>query len=295
MEVLPYLAEVEGPQRIWYAADEWVWHHLSLVNALRPNSWRHVREAFILGLYEHSFSSVVDRAWVVSKTDQRAMQMVTRIPAIDVVPNGVNANHFLPSGVCPESFSCTFWGCLDFPPNIQAVDWFCKKVWPLVIREQPEARFHIYGFNPTRDIEAISGRNGVTLTPNLPDIRPAVGRHQLVVLPFQSGGGVKNKLLEAASMSKPIVCSRRACNGLNAAASMPFRIVANDPNAWAREILSLWSDETARLELGKAGREWVIANHSWNAAAHSAVSALFQHNEVSQFQKQPMLASSGHH
>ena len=39
LNVLPYLAGVQGPLRVWYAADEWAWHHLSQVRVLRPSTW----------------------------------------------------------------------------------------------------------------------------------------------------------------------------------------------------------------------------------------------------------------
>ena len=39
---------------------------------------------------------------------------------------------------------------------------------------------------------------------NLPDLRAEVQRREIVVLPFVSGGGIKNKLLEAAAMGMPM-------------------------------------------------------------------------------------------
>ena len=44
-------------------------------------------------------------------------------------------------------------------------------------------------------------RDGIDLVPDLPDLRDEIARHAAVVLPFVSGGGIKNKLLEAASMA----------------------------------------------------------------------------------------------
>ena len=34
LNVLPYLGGVNGRLRVWYAADEWAWHHLSQVQLL---------------------------------------------------------------------------------------------------------------------------------------------------------------------------------------------------------------------------------------------------------------------
>ncbi len=274
MEVLPYLAGVKRQQRIWYAADEWVWHHLSLIKALQPGSWRHVKQAVVMGLYEFAFSNLIDRAWVVSGTDARALKMVTRIGGIDVVPNGVDSCHYAGSDVGCEGHSCTFWGCLSFAPNVQALQWFCERVWPRVKRRVPEARFSIFGFDPPEDVLKLALIEGVTVTANVPDIRKCVDSQQVVVLPFLSGGGVKNKLLEAASMAKPILCSPRACNGLNGDVQLPFAIERLNARRWQDELIRLWNDANLRRECGEAARRWVMNHHSWEISAETAVAAM---------------------
>src|SRR5262249_12513757 len=153
--------------------------------------------------------------------DRRAMRWVAGVRRLDVVPNGVDADHFCPLEVAAEPASCTFWGRLDFGPNVQALEWFCRKVWPEIRRRRPDARFVVYGFQPTAPVLALTGRDGIELIPDLPDLRGEVARHAVVVLPFVSGGGIKNKLLEAASMGKAILCSPRACTGLSGDA-LPF-------------------------------------------------------------------------
>ena len=76
LNVLPYLAGVSGPLRVWYAADEWAWHHLSQVRLLRPSTWGNVKEAAVKGLYERAYAPLLDRVWVVSEADRRAMRWV---------------------------------------------------------------------------------------------------------------------------------------------------------------------------------------------------------------------------
>ena len=57
----------------------------------------------------------------------------------------------------------------------------------------------IIGFNAGEEAHRLARVPGVVLTPDLTDFRATVGEHAVVVMPFNSGGGVKNKLLEAAS------------------------------------------------------------------------------------------------
>lgn len=274
LEVLPYLCEIRRQTRVWYAADEWVWHHLSLIHPFRTKTWSNLREALVLGLYEHSFASTLDRIWVVSETDKRAMNLVTRTPAVDLIPNGVSTTMFSPTDDHVEPNTCTFWGNLAFAPNEQALNWFCHEVWPLILRDMPNARFNIYGFNPSPVVLELAQVSGVSITPNVPSIRDAVSRQSVVVLPFVSGGGIKNKLLEAASLAMPTVCSPRASNGLNTAEDVPFVVVPLNPRKWAVAIQSLWNDADTRQDLGTTARQWVINCHSWEAAAASAIALI---------------------
>ena len=83
------------------------------------------------------------------------MRLVTGIRALDVLPNGTDTDHYHPFEVPQVPQSAVFWGRLDFGPNIQALEWFCHRVWPLVRSRIPDGRFTIIGFNPSR--EATSG------------------------------------------------------------------------------------------------------------------------------------------
>lgn len=273
LEALPYLAEVRGPRRIWYAADEWVWHHLSLVRLRERRSWRHVRYAAIKGLYERSYAPLIDRAWVVSESERRAMQWLAGVPRVDVLPNGVDAEEYCPIASPHIPRSAVFWGRLDFLPNIQALEWFCRNIWPAVRRRVPNARFTIIGFNPTEAVECLAGRDGISLRPNVVDLRREVSQHAVVVLPFVSGGGIKNKLLEAASLGKAIVCTPRACGGLQALADAPL-IRPRSREEWATELLRLWTDPALCERAGAAGRAWVMNHHTWLGAARGAVATL---------------------
>src|SRR5262249_47658299 len=157
------------------------------------------------------------------------------------IPNGVDGEHYRPVEAPPLERSCTFWGRLDFGPNIQALEWFCGRVWPLVRGRVPDARFTVYGFNPGPAVRAPARRAGVELVPDLAGRRGEAARHQAVVLPFVSGGGIKNKLLEAASMGKALVCTPHACGGLRLAHDPPL-LLARTPAQWVTHLRSVWQN-----------------------------------------------------
>ncbi len=269
----PYLGAVRGPLRIWYAGDEWVWHHLSLFHFSDPSTWVNLRNAAIKGLYERTFAPFMDRVCVCSEADARAMRRVVGARKMVVFPNGVDSDFFHPYPVNETERSCVFWGRLDFGPNVQAIQWFCKQVWPALRRRIPDATFTIFGFNPTEPVLTLSGRDGISVIPDLPDIRADIARHAVVVMPFVSGGGIKNKLLEALSLAKAVVGSPTVMNGLKDKNHAPM-VCAKTGSEWVEAIINLWKDDAKRRQLGEEARGWVIQNHSWTIAAKQALAGL---------------------
>ncbi|HKV98485.1 MAG TPA: glycosyltransferase family 4 protein [Vicinamibacterales bacterium] len=271
LDALPYFPAISGPTRIWYAADEWVLHHLSQVQWSFRTMREHVSAAATKGLYERAHRNVIDRAWVVTESDRRAMRLVAGINDVDVLPNGVDAEYFRPGDEAVEDRTAVFWGRLDFGPNIQALAWFCGSVWPRVRRAVPDARFTIMGFQPTDEVRKIAQAPGVSLLANVRDLRANARRHAVAALPFVSGAGIKNKLLEAAALGLPILCTPMTSRGLRGS---PPLVTASSPDDFAAALASLWSDPARRRQLSTACREWVVQHHTWTAAAREALGAL---------------------
>jgi polysaccharide biosynthesis protein PslH len=272
LNVLPYLGAVEGAVRVWYAGDEWFWHHASQARIFRPSTWKELKQAALKGMYERSYAALMDRVWMVSEADRKALKWVAGHGGCDVLPNGIDADYFAPGEEPQKPASCVFWGRLDFGPNQQALAWFCDKVWPRVRAEKPDATFSIYGFQPTEFVRALAAAHpGVTLTPDQPDIRAEVRKHEVVVLPFVSGGGIKNKLLEAAALGKAIVCTPRTVSGLSAGDAV---LRCERPAAFADRILELFAEPERRQTLGQLARDWVVNAHTWEAAAARALQGL---------------------
>ena len=273
LDILPYLAGLTRAKRVWYAADEWVLHHLTQFSPLRRSTWGQMRDAAIKGVYERAFAGRVDRVWVVSKRDALATRLVMHRPAVDIIVNGVDADHFAPQPQTEFPLSCVFWGRLDFGPNIDAIRWFAKHVWPGVKARHPSARFGLFGFQPEKEIKELAATDGFELRSDLPDIRSEISKYQVVVLPFVSGAGIKNKLLEAAALARPILASRVAMNGVDRYGSEPCRI-ARSPKDWVAQLSELWTQPEIRSESGTVARDWVVRHYTWDAAAQVAVKNL---------------------
>ena len=270
LDALPYLVGPHDALRVWYAADEWVLHHLSQVRILDRSTWFNVHDAAVKGVYQQAFARSVDRVWVVTDRDRWAARWIAGIRGVDVVPNGVDTDYFSPRAVEERPNTAVFWGRLDFGPNIQGLEWFVRTVWPAVHRARPDALFRIIGFKPGEAVRRLAAQPGVTLEADVVDLRDAVCSHAVAVVPMVSGLGIKNKLLEAAALGRPVLCTSKATLGLNLPPNAPM-IVANDPSEWAATLPALWDSSARRRVLGDAVRRWVIERHSWASAADRAL------------------------
>lgn len=269
-DILPFLVSSRA-RKVWYAGDEWVTHYWSLVKIPRPGTWHNLRTAVIWGAYQRAFVPMLERIWVVAPAEARAMRRWAGATNVDVLSNGVDADYFAPQPVAEQHRTAVFWGRLDFIPNLQALQWFCETVWPELRARFPDATFRIIGFHAGSEAQRLATVPGVSLSPDLPDLRSAVCSHGVVVMPFQSGGGIKNKMLEAAGMARPIVCTPRACQGLRTA---PPVMMADRSNEWIEAITHLWTNASARERLGADARAWAIREHSWQRTAADAVNSL---------------------
>ncbi len=270
-DILPYLVGSGAHRPVWYVADEWVSHYGSLARLTQPKTWGHLGTAAIWGLYQRAFVQSLDRIWVVTDRDALAMQRWAGAPRVDALPNGVDAEYYVPQPVVERPRTAVFWGRLDFSPNLQALEWFCTAIWPALRARHADAEFRIIGFCAGNQARTLARLPGVVLSPDLPDLRAAVCEHAVVVMPFQSGGGIKNKLLEGASLGRAIVCTPFACRGLR---GTPAVVVASRAQEWTDAISHLWANADARQQLGAEARAWVLREHSWKRTAEDAAASL---------------------
>ncbi|MCC6680019.1 MAG: glycosyltransferase [Phycisphaeraceae bacterium] len=254
---------------IWYAADELVSFQLS---CLRCESWRALGKrlygAVLYAALENAFVRGLDAAIGVSPRDAKLLKRIAGPRRVAMIRNGVDLQTFAPAADRhPAEQSVIFWGRMDFEPNIDAMMWFTSHVWPLLRGTCPRATLRIVGKNPTPQVQNLEGYEGVRVTGTVEDVREEAKRAMVVVLPMRCGGGIKNKLLEAAAMGLPIVASPHAVSGLSIEKSQQAMLIPRGADAWTDAILRLWHDPSLRQMLGRNARTWVEREHDWSNAA----------------------------
>ncbi len=196
--------------------------------------------------------------------------------AIAVVPNGVDVEMFRSDGYTQEkSHQIIFTGTMDYYPNNEAVLFFAQCCWPLIRAQVPDATWLIVGKKPSAEVQRLAELPGVTVTGQVPDVRPYLASSAVAIAPLRIGSGTRLKILEALAMQKAVVSTSIGCEGL---ALIPGKhlLVEDQPEMLARAVVTLLQDVEKRQALGEAGRLLVEAQYSWEWCGTQLLAALEQ-------------------
>ena len=255
---------------VWYAADEPLYFQLSCLKREGPGSLG--KRAYLMAVYaaiHAAFARGLHGAIGVSPTDTNLLKRFTGVRQAVNIPNGVDTDYFKPTNTRPEKCSLIFWGRLDFEPNADAITWFVRHVWPRLRDRQPQARLKIVGKNACEKVRQLDEYPGINMVGEVEDIREHAQTASAVVLPMRCGGGIKNKLLEAAAMGMPILASPKAVAGLRFEPNTMPIAVCKHPDQWVHQIERIWFDGLLNRNLRNDALDWVTRHHTWPAAAQS--------------------------
>ncbi|MGH9477022.1 MAG: glycosyltransferase family 4 protein [Terriglobales bacterium] len=169
-----------------------------------------------------------------------------------------------------------FQGALDWLPNRDAVDYFLREIWPLVLRGHPQARLQVVGRHPPPAFLARHrAQPRVQFAADVADIRPYLERAAVAIAPLRMGSGTRLKILEAAAMGKAIVATPLGAEGLNFIPGMEILLGSSAAGFAVQLVRLLRSPDLARA-LGERARRRVEASYSPAALRHSLREALRQ-------------------
>jgi GT2 family glycosyltransferase len=162
-----------------------------------------------------------------------------------------------------------FVGGFGHPPNVDAMMWFTREIWPAILRLHPVLRLTIVGSNPTPEITALASP-AIDVLGYVPDKRldELYASHRLVIVPLRFGGGIKGKIVEALWHGLPLLTTPVGAEGIPAADTC-MRI--SSPERFGEALLELLDNPEALTHLAQAGNE-VLAKHYSTAALYRVFS-----------------------
>jgi glycosyltransferase involved in cell wall biosynthesis len=206
-----------------------------------------------------------DGVIVTSAAEAQTLEQIvgaTRLPHVQVVGNGTDIGPFDDLAPDPAGRRVLFTGTLAYPPNTVGAAWLAQRVWPLVLRQVPDAELLIVGACPPRSVRALAALPGVDLHADVPDMRPWFEAASVGVLPMLEGGGTRLKLLDAFAARRAVVATTNGATGIDCENGREL-LVADSPEDFAHAIVRLLADEKLRALLANRGNQLARTKYDW--------------------------------
>jgi len=211
--------------------------------------------------YEQEMVRRFHHVIAVSEHDQKLMSAWVDPARLSVVPTGVDTEQFRPGAQAAQKESLVlFVGAMDWEPNVDAVEYFCREIWPGVLARIPNAQFRIVGRNPGSRVQRLAC-SSVEVTGRVPSVVDHLREAAVVVVPLRVGGGTRIKIYEAMAVGKAVVSTSVGAEGLDVHHGKDI-LLSDTPADFAESVGTLLQDAEKRNRIARAASE-LAANYGW--------------------------------
>jgi O-antigen biosynthesis protein len=167
-----------------------------------------------------------------------------------------------------------FMGAFQHLPNLDAVEFFCGQVLPLLRADLPGMTLKIIGADPPAAVRALAAAD-VEITGHIADLASVYNTCRLSIAPLRFGAGVKGKVLLSLGYGVPVVGTHIAAEGSYMVDGENMRI-ADTPVGLANAIMEVYTQESVWNRLSENGLTTVQQHFSFDAARRQLHALLYQ-------------------
>jgi len=218
----------------------------------------------------HEASRDLEREWLprytwvlaVSEADAGTVRRIAPSARALVYPNAIPA---FPRPPRAEEDVIVFTGNMEYHPNVGAVRFFRREVWPLLRERWPALVWRLVGKNPAAVAKYTAGDSRIETLGAVEDAVRELARAKLAVVPLLAGSGARFKILEAWAAATAVVSTTLGAEGLDARDGEHL-LLADSAAAFAEAVSRLLARPEERRRLGMAGRLLLEKQYTWDAA-----------------------------
>jgi len=215
--------------------------------------------------YESDIVAAFDRCFMITKQDKERIEKMNHRVKASVIPAGVDTSYFHPLDVPVEPYSIVSVAAMDWSPNVEGILWFIAKIWPTIKRKVSRAKLYVVGKNPPTEVKKLAAED-IVVTGFVDDEREYMAKAAVFVVPLNTGGGMRIKILNALAMSKAVVSTSVGCEGIDVENGRNI-CIADTEKEFAQQIIELLKDKGKREKLGGEGLKLVREKYRWEHIA----------------------------
>ena len=202
------------------------------------------------------------RLLAASDEDAARVRAIAPGAAVEVYRNA------LPAMAAPtrsEEEVVAFSGNLEYHPNVAAVAFFAREIWPGLRERHAGLVWRLVGRNEDAARRSLAGDARIECTGPVEDAVAELARAKVAVVPLLAGSGTRLKILEAWAAATPVVSTRLGAEGLGARDGEDI-LLADGAAEFGAAVERLLGDAALRTRIGRAGRMTYELRFTWEAA-----------------------------
>lgn len=221
-------------------------------------------EGIKLENYERATCKNFDLNVTCSEIDTARLLKIAGKLNVESVPNGVDLDYFIPvKGIDIKPKSLVFAGGLTWYPNLDAMTFFLKNVWPSLSQQISGISMTVIGRSPPQWMINLQEQySNLHITGFVDDVRPYLTEAEIYVCPIKDGGGTKLKILDALAMGKPLIADPIACEGINVENEKNV-LFASTADEYIRSIKTLLLDNESKTQMSLQSKKLIIEQYSF--------------------------------
>jgi glycosyltransferase involved in cell wall biosynthesis len=229
---------------------------------------------------ESSLSELIDYAFTCSNNDLEQLRVMNKGKLHGtVIPNGVGVPPNLPVKTS-ETDKLFFCGSLDYAPNKEGLLWFCKEVFPLILKQKPSVQLMVIGKgDPGEELLKLLKHDAIIFYGKVDKLEGYYRKAAMAVVPLLTGSGTRLKVLEAMGMGVPVISTSIGAEGIEHTAGKNI-LLADDPAGFAKAVIQLVEDNKLAEQLATAAYMLVKNKYDWNIIGNKMSEFLKKESEM---------------
>lgn len=201
-----------------------------------------------------------DLTLLISSFEERLLRDAFRVELADLATLGFAypKSEQIEGPSFAERKGFSFIGNFRHEPNLDAVQWLSREIWPKIRAERPSAEIDVFGAYTVREATALHDpKNGFYVRGHAPHSIETLSQYRALLAPLRFGAGLKGKITDAWASETPVVTTPIGAEGfIDASQTSVFGgLISHSAEEFVRDAIRIYDEEATFKAKGQSGRE----------------------------------------
>jgi glycosyltransferase involved in cell wall biosynthesis len=226
--------------------------------------------------FEKEMLNTYDFLVPITERDGIILKKMGNNKPLHVSQTGIDSSMLIPNAKNLEHPSLFHIGSLDWAPNQEGLIWFLDNCWLEIHEKYPNLNFYIAGRNAPVWFQRKLVLPNIIYMGEVSDAYEFINSKSIMVVPLNSGSGMRIKIIEGMALGKPIVTSIIGTEGISTTSGKNI-IIAEDKQGFIEAISRLIEDRDFFDNISKNAIEYIHENFDNLASAGALIEFYKQH------------------